>query len=758
MGVNTARMVRREQGKLHQRALGGRLARAVAYCVLAALVTGVQLQGRRIGAAVALVGAAGPHLNGAAALLGAGVGFAGRWGVSTGAQYMAAAVIIYTVAFVFQYVSVLRRSWFMPVVVMMVTGLINAFGTVSTARYEPAFLAELAMDIGVNGLLTYVYARALRPGQEGRSCNECTFYCRLILLGSVCCGLSQISIGGYASVGDVLAVLLVLAAGYVNDTAMGVCGAGVVGLVMGGDPAVLYAGGVWTAKQLAGGHKAGYLLVFCGVFSVLAGAGGTWQEVLPQLYALSVGAVLFVFYPRSVGWLTILPTDSGSNAGEQYFRNREALQLNQTAQALVSVAEQYSGAQEVLAERDVLALLDRAMDSVCEACGKRVSCRSSKRVDMLYLFMSTEEIVDRRGRLQDEDLPEVFRERCYAYKSLVLAVNYELRYERLQQTYRELAGETLRLTVREYRLFGDLLRQASEEIRCFTGGAAKVEWQVENYLRCRRLQCNVSAFYSVSKRLTLQITGQDVRKLTGREEYLEELSRLLEMRLCVPECTKDCLTMYEAEPLAVTVGIASRRKQGERVSGDQVKQFKTEQGLLYIILSDGMGTGDYAREQSCRTVENLETLLRGGVGAQPAMELLNRLAYAGNREDWGYATIDLLELNLFNGMARFYKLGAAESYLYDGYHVRAVAGNSLPVGMESGISEAVEPTEVRMKPGMIGVMVSDGVVLPEVPEAMFRQDGQNMKGLSRQLLTGDAGQTVGDDDMTVVAFSLELRK
>ena len=44
------------------------------------------------------------------------------------------------------------------------------------------------------------------------------------------------------------------------------------------------------------------------------------------------------------------------------------------------------------------------------------------------------------------------------------------------------------------------------------------------------------------------------------------------------------LVLLEAEPLAVSVGVAAVKKEGEPVSGDRGTYFKTEQGVLCATL------------------------------------------------------------------------------------------------------------------------------------------------------------------------------
>ena len=68
----------------------------------------------------------------------------------------------------------------------------------------------------------------------------------------------------------------------------------------------------------------------------------------------------------------------------------------------------------------------------------------------------------------------------------------------------------------------------------------------------------------------------------------------------------------EAEPLTVSVGVAAVKKEGESISGDRGTYFKTEQGVLCVLLSDGMGSGENAARESVSTVRILERFLRAG--------------------------------------------------------------------------------------------------------------------------------------------------
>ena len=94
-------------------------------------------------------------------------------------------------------------------------------------------------------------------------------------------------------------------------------------------------------------------------------------------------------------------------------------------------------------------------------------------------------------------------------------------------------------------------------------------------------------------------------RLTKQDDYLERLSGVLGVRLCRLKSQNDSeakLVLMEAEPLAVSVGIAALKKKGEKVSGDRGTYFKTDAGVLCVILSDGMGCGEAAASESRRVM------------------------------------------------------------------------------------------------------------------------------------------------------------
>ena len=276
------------------------------------------------------------------------------------------------------------------------------------------------------------------------------------------------------------------------------------------------------------------------------------------------------------------------------------------------------------------------------------------------------------------------------------------------------------------------------------------------------LEGEAAVFRDGSGRLHAVIEGEAADALEMEEGYLDRLSRAIGVRLCrwTEDATPGRLSLLEAEPLAAGVGIAALQKEGESVSGDKSTFFKTEQGVLCVLLSDGMGSGESAAKESMDTVHILEGLLRAGVDPATAMEMLNSLMLLKNGEEWGYATVDLMCVDLFTGTVDFYKYGAAPSYLRTGRSVRRVKGISLAAGILMGEGEMPDVIHMSLPEGGWALIASDGVISPD-SDGWIRQKLLDYAGADPRELAGEilreAERFGCGDDMTVLCVHVEVR-
>jgi stage II sporulation protein E len=132
-----------------------------------------------------------------------------------------------------------------------------------------------------------------------------------------------------------------------------------------------------------------------------------------------------------------------------------------------------------------------------------------------------------------------------------------------------------------------------------------------------------------------------------------------------------------------------------------------------------------------------------------------------NGEEWGFATVDLMCVDLFSGEAGFYKYGAAPSYVKTGKTVRRISGESLAAGLITGEGASPDVVKMRLKPGSLAIIASDGVIPGEddswLREMMKSSGDKDMKAIAREVLRKAADEYGNSDDMTVLSVRVDAR-
>ncbi|MBE6655891.1 MAG: hypothetical protein E7609_03335 [Ruminococcaceae bacterium] len=144
----------------------------------------------------------------------------------------------------------------------------------------------------------------------------------------------------------------------------------------------------------------------------------------------------------------------------------------------------------------------------------------------------------------------------------------------------------------------------------------------------------------------------------------------------------------------------------DECAADAAATFENENGLVYALLSDGMGRGVRAAQTASLAVSILSSLLSAGVGRQVALALLNNVICSSEEEC--SVAFDLLSLDLYEGRAGFLKSGAAASFVYRDGALFRIRSRTIPLGLLRIVDSEEASFEVRA--GDILVLLSDGVL------------------------------------------------
>jgi len=742
------------------------------YMLMGLVMSWARVMGSGAPFGMAMVACSGPGLSGVFALCGASIGYLLSGGLEWGIRYIAAAVLVYTVAFVFHELDMYKSVYFMPAASGLVMGLTGFLGSFSAVQGAVPAAAELFLEVTLAFGCTYFFREAL----SNELCSSETAELRhsvsvMIMAACALMSFSNLVLFEAVSLGRVLALILVMCSAMKGGLLSGAA----VGTVLG------------LAMDVAAGSTAFYAMVysFSGLLSGVFGRHGRVMFILAFVMASALAvvcgwdsglymsallesfcaSVIFMLLPaaflNAVG-LILQCMERGS--GESNLRRFAAGKLRNLGEAYMELFETVRrNVSEPKNDENIARIFDRAADEVCIKCRHKNRCWNLEYVDTLSAMNDATHAMLEHGSLQEVDIPEHFRQKCENIPAFVAAVNGELRGMSYRRQLRASLAENRLVAWGQYADIAQILSQVSEELGSVNGAEPLSERRLLRYLRSLEIDAEVSVYRDGGGRLHVSIESGSLAALTRDEGYLEKISETVGTRLCIPaEPGGDSasLRLLEAEPLAVSVGIAAMKKKGEKVSGDRGSYFKTDAGVLCVILADGMGCGDEAARDSMQVVEILEKFLRSGVDPAVAMKILNSVLLLRGGDSWGYATVDLMCVDLFSGETCFYKYGAAPSYVCSGKGVKRIKCESLAAGLSSGEGLAPDVVRMRLKPGCTAIIATDGVIADRDDEwiqSLLLGGYEDMKSLARSVLRQAESLYGAGDDMTVISVRVEER-
>ncbi|MEL4107046.1 SpoIIE family protein phosphatase [Oscillospiraceae bacterium WX1] len=741
---------------------------------LAFVLSGSQIFGAVAPFAVGLTAASGAGVTGFAALFGAIVGYLLSGSFFWAVKYISIAVIVTTAAIVFRDTEVKQTDWFMPVIAAVVTACIG-FVSAADAGWTAAATALFVTDIVLAGGSAYFYKIALSPWsgrfnlEQGAEITHTVSI--LILMSTLLISLAHLELFGVISIGRAAATLIVFLAAFKGGAGMG-CATGLaVGLAMDASTSVspIFCTVYGLSGLIAGIFSRRRRLLFAMTYILVdacAAAVSLGNAAVPAiLYETFIASVIFMLLPPSfMARLSILIP--GTSGGYGVLKSREYTK-SRVEQAALAFRELYETVQTAAGvgrnDQDIASVFDKAAEAACLTCARSSTCWHQDYQTTVDAMNNASPAMLERGSLQESDLPDYFVHACVNLPEFITAVNAELKGLLYRRQFRKRLKENQNAAFHQYGDVAAILNGISEELGSGTSFEPELENRLRKYLRSLNIQAETAVFRDRAGRLHAELFGANTVTLKKIPDYLEKLSAVLNVRLCTAETVSavDRLYLLEAEPLAASVGISSKKKSEKGQSGDKGAYFKTDEGLLYVILSDGMGTGAEAARYAGDTVRILERFLRSGVAPETAVRMLNDLMLLKNEDDIGCATVDLVCINLFTGDARLFKYGAAPSYLRNGRGVRRMKGKSLAAGLGLPPHDAPDQLKMVLKPGSVAVIVSDGITAdPEdgwLCEIISKFSGDTPKDLAASIVRAATEKYGVEDDMTVIAIQMAER-
>lgn len=166
------------------------------------------------------------------------------------------------------------------------------------------------------------------------------------------------------------------------------------------------------------------------------------------------------------------------------------------------------------------------------------------------------------------------------------------------------------------------------------------------------------------------------------------------------------LNFLSDDKFVMAIGNSETTKTNSRISGDSFLSIKLKDGKYLVALSDGMGSGEEARQSSNKALKMLENLLLSGFDKKTSLELINSSLINQNEEI--FATLDIAIIDLYKGNVELIKSGACPTYIKSKNSVQVIKANSLPAGIINEYS--LQSFDRDISSGEILLMCSDGIL------------------------------------------------
>lgn len=429
-----------------------------------------------------------------------------------------------------------------------------------------------------------------------------------------------------------------------------------------------------------------------------------------NMYEVAAGIIIFLLTPPKIhNFIRIFFSNTltiENVSPEMRVKDYLTLRLQQTADAFSGLTECFNDTTDKrlnLYGREFGAMLDDVTERVCSECPMMNKCWQS---EFSETYRSVSELLDkieREGILLSA--PEGFAAKCLKSERFVAEFNHVYEMYKRDTLRRGEAISGRDLISGQYREISDMMRKMSEEVE--DGFAFREDFEEEAVSEMDKYGINLFEISVVESTLgKLEIfaglgLGTDLKRA---EAVLTEITGT---PIGYESTGKNGIVHFVSKArYTVDYAVRQKCKDHSRVCGDSVNVFKTDDYRMYFLISDGMGSGNRASAESKITLKLLTDFLKAGFSIKTSIEMINSTLCL-KLEDECFATIDLLCIDLMTGYAEFYKIGAAQSFVYSEGKVETVFSASIPAGMIKSVK--VNGQRRHLDDGDTIIMVSDGV-------------------------------------------------
>ncbi|MBQ9519839.1 MAG: SpoIIE family protein phosphatase, partial [Firmicutes bacterium] len=503
-----------------------------------------------------------------------------------------------------------------------------------------------------------------------------------------------------------------------------------------------------------------------------------WQPSLlnmGSLAALVLAGLTLLIIPDKLYLAVAAPVDTGITRSLEYgtlVKEITSMRLKNFSRSfgrLSKALTRISAEKRYLPDsRDAAAIVDDIAAKTCADCKYSKFCWDQR---FNYTYESMLEILDifeKKGKAVPEDIPAIFRQHCSHINELLVCISHIYEIRSLNTMWQKRITQSREIIGCQISSVAELIKKLWRDLDVGLTFDNKKSKELFDELSKYPLNIKNAVVYTNSDDRTEALISLDNCCGCNRcvTSVIPLVSRFLGIKMS--RASMDChitgenlcrLHLAESEKFRISAYGISLPK--DKVCGDSYTNVHFENGKYLLAVSDGMGFGSAAKEESAAGIELYEEFVSAGFEKQMAVNMINSVLLMRAKEDI-FSTLDICTVDMYSGLCEFVKIGAAASFIVRGNKVECIRSSTLPVGILSTVDTETY-TKQLMRDDII-VMVTDGVTdASENPnrrekwlrELLEQTDIRRPKELAGLIIsTAKANCMFQKDDMTVLAAKI----
>ena len=396
---------------------------------------------------------------------------------------------------------------------------------------------------------------------------------------------------------------------------------------------------------------------------------------------------------------------------------------------------------------------------LARVCGRCTGCEACKKMKADEGIEKLIEVGLLKTRASLIDIPRSLADVCVRQSDLLYHLNKQLTDYKTQMLEAENAASGRSLLAGQAQGVSEILRslalEQSQPLHIYTDK----ERAFNIALLGAGIVCSEVLIYGDEDNLTLSLVTfgkADVKKIAQVASHLFSLPMMISEKLHLSN-DKFCCILRRKPYYDAAFGVATMTKTGETVSGDTHSVIKIDERKFMVALSDGMGSGEYARKISESTISLLESFYRAKMPSPLVLSAVNKLMTFSKEES--FACVDIAVVDLDSGGADIVKIGSPLAFILSGNTVKVLETTSLPLGILDSLRP--DTSSYSLQENDVLLFLSDGIadafgstadlyeVLRSIPVSNPQQLADSLLERALQAYNGSA-----KDDMTAVAVRL----